>query len=88
MVQVLYLDLGRVLFCFGFWLCRLCLQHMGSSQARALTQQLLVYAAAVQNLSYVCSLHHSSQQSQILNLLSKAKDRTCILMDISWVGNC
>jgi len=33
----------------------------------------------------VCNLHHSSQQHQILNPLSKARDRTCILMDTSRV---
>ena len=30
-------------------------------------------------------LHHSSQQCQILNPLSKARDRTCVLMDTSQV---
>ena len=35
------------------------------------------------DLSQVCHLHHSSGQCQILNLLSKARDRTHILMDIS-----
>ena len=33
----------------------------------------------------VCDLHHSSQQCWILNLLRKARDRTCILMDPSRV---
>ena len=33
--------------------------------------------------SHICDLHHSSQQGQILNPLSEAKDRTCILMDTS-----
>ena len=30
--------------------------------------------------SHVCNLHHSSQQRQILNPLSKARDQTCNLM--------
>ena len=30
-------------------------------------------------------LYHSSQQHQILNRLSKARDQTCILMDASQV---
>ena len=35
----------------------------------------------------VCDLHHSSWQHQIPNPLSKARDRTCVLMDTSWVLN-
>ena len=38
--------------------------------------------------SHVCDLHHSSQQCQILNLLSKVRDQTCILMDTSRVHYC
>ena len=47
----------------------------GGSQARG---QIGVAAA---------DLHHSSQQCQILNLLSEARDRTHILMDTSSVHN-
>ena len=51
--------------------------------------QLLAYAiaTAMGNPSRVCicNLHHSSQQHQILNLLSKVRDGTCILMNTSWV---
>ena len=44
--------------------------------------QLPAYATAtvMQDLSCVCSLPHSSQQRRILNLLSKARDRTRNLM--------
>ena len=38
-------------------------------------------AAATQDWSRVCDLHHSSWQCQILNPLIEAKDRTCILME-------
>jgi len=40
--------------------------------------QLLAYttATATQNPSHICNLHHSSQQHQILNPLSKARDQT------------
>ena len=40
--------------------------------------QLLAYttAIAMQDLSCVCDLHHSSQQRRILNPLSEARDRT------------
>ena len=44
---------------------------------------LLVYTTttARPDLSHVCELHNSSQQHQILNPLSKARDLTCVLMD-------
>ena len=49
--------------------------------------QLLAYTTATVtgDLSHVCDLRHSSQQCWILNSLSKARDRTHILMDTSWV---
>ena len=48
--------------------------------------QLPVYttAATTQDLSHVCDLHHSLWQHQILNPLSKARDKTRVLIDISW----
>ena len=48
---------------------------------------LLDYATAIAtwDLSHVCSLHNSSQQYQILNPLSKARDQTRILMDTGWI---
>ena len=42
-------------------------------------------ATATENLSHVCGLQHSSQQHQILNPLSEARDRTRICMDSSRV---
>ena len=60
----------------------------GNSQARGESElQLLAYTTAIatQDLSSICNLHHSSWQCQILNLLSKARDQTCILMDTSQV---
>ena len=42
-------------------------------------------ATATQDLSNVWNLHRSSQQCQILNPLSEARDRTLILVDSSWV---
>ena len=38
-------------------------------------------ATAAWDLSHVCDLYHSSQQRWIHNPLSKARDRTHILMD-------
>ena len=53
--------------------------------------QLLAYATATatatRNQSHICHLHHSSWQCQILNLLSEARDGTCILVVTSWVCN-
>ena len=45
-------------------------------------------ATAKPDLSFICNLHHSTWQCQILNTLSEAKDRTPILMDTSWVHYC
>ena len=36
-----------------------------------------VTARAMPDSSYVWNLHHSSRQRQILNPMSKARDRTC-----------
>ena len=49
--------------------------------------QPLVYAraTATRDLSHVCHLYHSSQQHQILNPLSEARDQTLVLMDPSQV---
>ena len=49
--------------------------------------QLQAYttATAMQDPSHAYDLHHSSQQRQILNSLSKARAQTHILMDVSQV---
>ena len=51
--------------------------------------QLPVYttATATQDPSHICDLHHSSWQCWIPDPLSKARDRTCILMDLSQSGS-
>ena len=52
--------------------------------------QLPVYttATATLDLSRIIDLHDSSWQRRILNLLSDARDRTCVLMDTSLVHYC
>ena len=49
--------------------------------------ELLAYTTAIAKgeLSGIFDLYHSSQQRWILNLLSKARDRTYVPMDASWV---
>ena len=49
--------------------------------------QLLAYttATAMQHLSRVCNLPHSSWQHRILNPQNEAGDRTCILVDTSQI---
>ena len=42
-------------------------------------------AIAKPDPSFICDLHHSSWQIQILNPLSEARDQTCILMDTSQI---
>ena len=52
--------------------------------------QLLAYttATATWDPSHVCDLHHSPWQRQILNPLSKVRDKTCIPMDTSQIPFC
>ena len=58
----------------------------GSSQAKSQTRdaaEAYATATAMLDLSHICDLHHSLWQHWILNLLSEARDHTCILMDTS-----
>ena len=49
--------------------------------------QVLAYvlATAMLDPSHVCNVHQSSWQCRTLNPLSGASDRTCSLMDTSWI---
>ena len=44
-------------------------------------------AIATPDQSCLCDPRCSLQQCRILNLLSEARDQTCILMDTSWILN-
>ena len=57
----------------------------GSFQARTLELQAYPTATAVKDPNLVCGLHHSSQQCWILDLLTKTRDQTDILMDTSQI---
>ena len=74
------------IFHFFFCFLGLHLQHMKVPRLGVeseLSSQAYTTATAMQDPSCVCDLHHSSRQHQSLNLLSKARDRTCVLMDAS-----
>ena len=73
---------------FFFFFLGLQLQHMEVPRLGVeLELQLHAYVTdtAMQDLSCICYLHHSSRQCQILNPLSETRDQTCILMDTSCV---
>ena len=78
----------NMLFFFFFFSLRATPTAYGSSQTRG---QIRALAASLwcshSNVgSETCLfLHHSSWPCQILSLLSKARDRTCVLMDTSQV---
>ena len=60
----------------------------GGSQVRGQIRAVatsLHYSHSKPDLSCVCDLHHSSQQCQIFNPLSKARNQTCVLMDASQI---
>ena len=80
-----------VLFCFVFILLGPHLQHLEVPRPGVESElQLLAYTTvtAMQDLSHVCDLHHSSRQHWILNLLSEARDQTQALRDLSRVRYC
>ena len=45
-------------------------------------------AIAIWDPSHICDLHHSSGPCSVLNPLSRARDRTRMLMDTSQVHYC
>ena len=76
-------------FFFVFCIFRAAASAYGGSQARgpitAVGLPAYAMATAMQDPSRVSDLHYSSWQHQTLNPLSKARDRTHILMDASQV---
>ena len=64
-------------------------QHMGVWRWGVKSElQLLAYttATATRDPSRICDLHLSSPQCRILNPMSKARDRICVLMDVRFVS--
>ena len=71
-------------FFFSFSFFQLHLQHMkvpGPGVASQLQLPVYATATATPDLSLICDVLCSLQQHRILNPLSKARDRTCNLMD-------
>ena len=80
--------LTAIIYFFIFIFCCLGLQlrHMEFPSPGVKTElQLPATTTAAWDTSHICNLYHSSPQCPILTPLSKARDRTCILMDTSWV---
>lgn len=79
--------------CYFFFSCFLGphLQHMEVTRLGVKSElQLLTCAIVIATRvpSLVWDLYHHSQQCQILNPLSEARDRAQVLMDTSWVHCC
>ena len=76
-------------FFFFFGLFRAAPAHVEVPRLGVESELLLpTYTTARSDPSHVCDLHHSSQQHWIFNPLSRARDRTQVLMDTSWVCYC
>ena len=69
-----------------FFFLRSHLWHMEVSRL-GVEMELQPTATVTQDLSRAFCLPYSPQQQRILNPISKARDRTCIFMDTSWVCN-
>ena len=79
----------------GFLFVRLSLElypwHVEVPRLRVELQlqlQASIMATAMSDLSYVCDLHHSSQQHQVLNSLSEVRDGIHVLMNPHRVLYC
>ena len=77
---------GQLVLCFlGPHPWHMGVLRLGSN--RSCNCQLIPQAQQCRVLATSANLHCSSEQHQILNPLSKARDWTHILMDTSWVHN-
>ena len=71
----------QAFFFFFFWFLELHLQHMEASRlGQGANQSCSSQPTPTRDLNRICDLYHSSWQCQILNLLSKTRDRTCNLI--------
>ena len=75
-------------FLFFFFFLGPHLEHMEVPRLGVeLELQLPAAATATLDPTCICSLYYSSWHCQSLSPLSRARDRTCILMVTSWVRN-
>ena len=84
-------EIFNYLFNYFFVFLGLNPQHMEVPRIGVKSELLpLAYAraTATPDLSRACDLHHSSQQSRILNPLNKARDRTHNLMVPGQINFC
>ena len=75
-------------FLFIFLFFRAALAGYGGSQARGRIGSVAAsphHSHSNARLSCLCDLHLSSRKCWILNPLDKARNRTHVLMDASWV---
>ena len=64
----------------------LCSEKLTEHCKSAIMEKIKIIKKKPQHeILHICNLHHSSQQCQIFNPLSEARDRTHVLMDAGWV---
>ena len=86
LIPLIHFIIHYSLFIFlFFFLFRAAPAGYGSPLARVLKWSCWPTPQPQQHQSHICDLCCSLQQHWILNPLSEAGDRTCILMDTSWV---
>ena len=74
------------IFFFFFWsICLFLGPHLQHMEVPRLGVDSSYSCWPTPDLSHVCDLHHNSWECQIFNPLSKARDPTCILLDISQI---
>ena len=74
-----------VLVLFAFWGCTCSIWKFLGQESHQ-SYSCWPTTTAMWDPRCICDLHHSSQQRWILNTLSKARDRTYILMDTSRIS--
>ena len=79
----MYLHYFWLFYLLFYFFSRLHLWHMEIRPGVKSDLQLLAYVTATvtRDLSHICNLHHSSQQSRIPNPLNEARDQTPSLKD-------